>query len=310
MAPTNQKRSVRRSTTAITAFAATVMQFATQFAMPVRAAILCLLPALAMPAPAVAAGVRVQLQAQGDGTATIPLLHPFLDLNPNALLAISASDSNGTTGIDASYSSWWRITANGPNIPNDAHFWVLAFDTDSGFRHLTTEANTGGHVTILNHPRLNGHPDARPIVTREAFSGQPAIAWPFGVYYTGSAWAIFFEDIGREMPIGGTFSVFIPDEDEQSYVHTATAENINSSYTIFDSAGIDQSLPHRLFITHRWTGVYNDAWPETGWLFSHLIGNVGGSAMPVGAAFNVFIPAIFEDGFEMGSTVLWSDTVP
>ena len=57
--------------------------------------------------------------------------------------------------------------------------------------------------------------------------------------------------------------VFIPDDDEQSYTHIATAGNISGNYTIFDSAGIDQSQPHRVFVTQRYLTTYNDAWVGT-----------------------------------------------
>ncbi len=264
-------------------------------------------------APLSTAGVHAQMVAQGDGTTSITLDNPFLNNNPGALLIVSPSDFNAEYGVDVYYDTVrWKISANGPTIPSTAHFWVLGFDGDSGFRHLTTAGNTTGQLTRLDDPRLNGHPEAMPIVTRERSSTGVPVPFPFGTWYdtTAGKWTIFYEDTSKTMPLGATFSVFVPGPDDQSYIHTATAGNVNSNYTVFDSAGIDQSRPHRIFITQRWIGTYNDAWVGVGWLFSFLFGNVDGSSMPVGASFNVYIAPVFDDGFEMGSTVLWSSAVP
>ena len=64
-------------------------------------------------------------------------------------------------------------------IPSDARFWVLACDTDSGYRHLTTPANTSDPITTLSRPRFDGNPDARPIVTRERSSAGVPVSFPF-----------------------------------------------------------------------------------------------------------------------------------
>jgi hypothetical protein len=260
-----------------------------------------------------AAGVRVYLEAQGDGVgSTIDLSHPFLTGNPDALLAVSPADFNEPFGIQAYFSGIWRLSNNSSvPIPSDAHFWILAFDSDSGFRHTTTAENTSGHLTVLDHPRLNGTPNARPIVTRESTNG-PLIPWPFCAWYdsTIGRWTIFYEDTTKVMPLNASFSVFVPDADEPSYIHVATADNINGNYTIFSPPGFDGTRPHRLFTTQRFIGVHNDEWTAVGWLFSFLIGNPGGTDMPENAAFNVFVAPIFEDGFELADSSLWSATVP
>jgi hypothetical protein len=259
-----------------------------------------------------AAGVRVYLEAQGNGVnSTIDLDHPFLTGNPNALLAVSPADFNEPFGIQTYFSGIWRLSNNSAvPIPSDAHFWILAFDSASGFRHTTTAENTSGHLTVLDHPDLNGHANARPIVTRESTNG-PTIPWPFGTWYNSatSRWTIFFEDTTKVMQLDASFSVFIPDADDQSYIHTATAGNSNANYTVFAPAGFDGTRPHRLFATQRYIGVYNNEWTAVGWLFSFLIGNADGTDMPEGAAFNVFVAPIFEDGFELMNTSLWSATV-
>jgi len=259
------------------------------------------------------AGVRAQMVVQGDdASSTILLDHPFLNANPNALIVVSQAGWEVESAIHVYYSGAWRLSNNSvAAIPSSATFWILAFDVDSGFRHTTTSGNTAGHVTILDDPRLNGNPGARPIVTRESTNG-PAIPWPLGVWYNSSnaRWAIFYQDTTKIMPENATFSVFIPSGQDWSFVHTATAGNINLNYSVLNNPDIDQADPHRIFTTQLWQGVYNDHHIGMGWLFSFLVGNVDGGAMPESAKFNIFIAPIFEDGFEMGSTVLWSSVSP
>ncbi len=259
------------------------------------------------------AGVRAQLEVQGDGISnTILLDHPFLNNNPDAMMIVSQAGFEDPFAINTFYSVVWRLGNNSvAAIPADATFWILAFDEESGFRHLTTGANTSAHITTLDDPRLNGNPNARPIVLRESTNG-PAIPWPYGVWYSTASgrWTIFYQDITKIMPLNATFSVFVPDTDDWTFIHTATAGNITGNFTVLDNPDIDQLQAHRIFANQRFTGVYNDAEIGVGWLFSFLIGNTDNSAMPEGASFNVFIAPIFEDGFEMGSTVLWSSTSP
>lgn len=259
------------------------------------------------------AGVRAQIEVQGDDVSnTILLDHPFLNGNPDALLVVSQAGWEVESTIQVYYSGAWRISNNSvAAIPSSATFWVLAFDEDSGFRHTTTVGNIAGHITALDDPRLNFNPAARPIVTPETTNG-PAIPWPIGVFYsiTTDRWYIFYQDTTKNMPINASFSVLVPDGQDWSFVHTATAGNITNNFTVIDNPDIDQADPHRIFASQRWEGTYNDNHIGIGWLFSFLIGNVDGSDMPEDAKFNVFIAPIFEDGFEMGSTVLWSSASP
>lgn len=128
------------------------------------------------------AGVRVQMEVQGDGVSnTIFLAHPFLTGNPNALIIVSQSGWEDPGSINVYYSGGWRVYSNSiAPIPASAIFWVLAFDGCSGLRHTATASNTAFNYTVLDDPRLNGNPEAHPIVTPDATSG-PAIPWPIGV---------------------------------------------------------------------------------------------------------------------------------
>ncbi len=261
------------------------------------------------------AGVRVPIEVTGDGVSnTITLDHPFLNANPDALVVVSQFGWEVTSAVQVYYSALWRITNNSAApIPTGAKFWVMAFDGDSGFRHFTTSDNTTGHLTTLDDPRLNGNPDARPIVTPETTAG-PAVPWPIGVWYNTGAerWTIFFQNTAKTMPIGASFSVFIPSADDLSLIHTADAGNTTGNYTVLNHPEIDHLAPLWIFATQRWLGTYNDANIGASWLFSHIIGNTNGASMPNNSGFNVFIfdPTVFSDGFESGNTSGWSVTAP
>jgi len=279
-----------------------------------RSLIAFTLAALSLASAGSHAAIRGQLDVQGDGsTGTITLSHPFLSSNPDALLLAMPRDWNGDTGIDVDFEfTHWRLTSNGPVIPSNAHYWVLLFDEDSGFRHVTTAGNTSGHITTLDDSRLNEKPGACPVVTRERSASGVPVAFPFGLWYNPSPkrWVIYYEDITKTMPLDASFSVFVPKANEPCYVHQANAGNVNLNYTEFTSAAIDQAAPHRLFVAQRFEGTYNNEWLGVSWLFSHLFGNVDETAMPEGVAFHVFIAPLFSNGFEDAGTGLWSATVP
>jgi len=138
------------------------------------------------------------------------------------------------------------------------------------------------------------------------------VPYPFAVQYDVSSqrWWIRYENTSHTMPTNATFSVFVPDADDWTYIHTTTADNTNSNYTIFNPAGIDSLHQYRMFATPVLPGTINDEWIGAAWFLSNLIGNVDGTTMPEGVVFHVLVPPLFEDGFETGNTLLWSASVP
>ena len=79
------------------------------------------------------------------------------------------------------------------------------------FIHRAIAANTGAHVTTLNHPHCNGDPNAILMVTANWNPGGGAgvyNAHPIGVYYTGAAWTIFNQDLAN-MPLNAAFNVLV-----------------------------------------------------------------------------------------------------
>jgi hypothetical protein len=74
------------------------------------------------------------------------------------------------------------------------------------FIQLTSAANTAGNVTIIDNPLTNGDPDAIVLVTHR-WTGT-YLNHPTGVYYTGTQWAIFNEDLAA-MPLDIPFNVLV-----------------------------------------------------------------------------------------------------
>ena len=106
------------------------------------------------------------------------------------------------------------------------------------FVHTATADNSGGNTTLIDHPLINGNPDAIVLVTQNWNPGGPnAIGtWvynphPISVYYESGAykWGIANLDVA-EMPVGADFNVLIPTPDTSVFIHTATAGNFWEPY--------------------------------------------------------------------------------
>jgi hypothetical protein len=121
---------------------------------------------------------------------------------------LSATSSSGT-GIITSSGSGSALTIGSGAI----HVTGASTNSTStaAFTQVATAANIGGDSTIINNTLCNGDPNAILIVTPNWNPhGGPANYWnhTVGVYYTGSNWAIFNEDL-TTMPAGPAFNVLI-----------------------------------------------------------------------------------------------------
>jgi len=168
------------------------------------------------------------------------------------------------------------------------------------FVHVATSANIAKDSTVIDHPLTNGNPNAIIIVTPNWNPGGVGGTYdnhPIGVYYNiESQWAIFNQDLAP-MPVGAAFNVIILTTGTKVFVHTASAGNSAGDHTEIDNP-LTNGKPNALvFVTPNWNpggvggtydnhsiGVYYNAGK---W----AIFNQDGVAIPVGAAFNVFVPA-------------------
>jgi hypothetical protein len=116
------------------------------------------------------------------------------------------------TGVWYNGSVWGIYNDDQAAMPVGASFNVRVADiNDGGFIHRTTASNVFGDFTIIDSPNLNGQPGARVFVTHSFNPGGGAgryNAHTVGVWYTGSKWAIFNEDMSS-MATGLSFNVMV-----------------------------------------------------------------------------------------------------
>jgi hypothetical protein len=164
------------------------------------------------------------------------------------------------------------------------------------FVHVVTAANILGSETIIDHPLTNGNPNAIILVTPNYSPGGSCGCvfddHPIGVKYDGSKWRIFNQD-GWNMPVGAAFNVIIPTANV--FVHKATA--VSGDHTFINNPLTNGHPNAIIFVTPNLTPGGSSAWDEhpigvyySGTDSKWAIYNQDVSAMPVNAAFNVFVP--------------------
>jgi len=116
------------------------------------------------------------------------------------------------TGIWFDGSNWWAYNEDKTSMPAGVTFNVHPCDPNDGaYIHFANSSNTTLNYTILDNPNLNGQPGAKLLVTH---NWNPAGATPtynphpIGVWYTGSRWAIFNQDLAA-MPTTIAFNVLV-----------------------------------------------------------------------------------------------------
>lgn len=167
---------------------------------------------------------------------------------------------------------------------------------DKIYVHVATAGNIDGHRTTINHPDLNGNPDA-PIVFTQVWNINDIEGVyndnPTGLDYwaDGGRWIIFNEN-GAEMPIDAKFNVFIAD-DSEVYTHTADATNIYGPINQLTSLSSIPSINEFSFVffSNLWDATTNIPNPHpygTYW-FDGVRGlyRQNGGAIPEGAMFKV-----------------------
>ncbi len=182
----------------------------------------------------------------------------------------------------------------------------------TAYKHISTSANTGGHITTLDHPLLNGQPDAL-IFTMTVYNknGTETTGIDYanntGVWYNGSKWTIFNQNTKLPMTQGLTFNILIaPTGNPNVFNHLCTAKNTGGSGGTFgngswiDNIATNNNPNALLLVTQNWKGNYNDNTPVVSygggkWYISNTISSPNDLGvkleknMPVGASFNVMV---------------------
>lgn len=162
--------------------------------------------------------------------------------------------------------------------------------------HTATAANSSGNVTYLDDARINGNPNLILMATQNWSGTGVYNNHHIGVWYNSflRRWAIFNED-RIAMPRNASFfvysSIVAP---SQAFCQIASSANTSAHITYIDSATTNGHPELKLFVTpvYNPNNIYNNhaigVWYSTSrrqW----AIFNQDRAAMPVGAAFNVFV---------------------
>ena len=162
----------------------------------------------------------------GGASYTIELNDPAINDDPNAVIVYSTyynpnsmrNDFNYGMWYDASNGRWNIFKENLDPIDGGAAFSLL-IDEGTGdataFRHTTTAGNTSSNYTTIDHPSLNGKPEAYPVVAHNwGVTTDPIniiLDKTIGVWYNGSNWTIYTEDVSA-MPEDVIFNIYVADE--------------------------------------------------------------------------------------------------
>tara|TARA_B100002003_G_scaffold147565_1_gene136608 strand:- start:2 stop:970 length:969 start_codon:yes stop_codon:yes gene_type:complete len=177
--------------------------------------------------------------------------HPELDGNPDAILLVTQNWNPG--GIGGTYNNhgigvWytddhWAIFNQGGGNPIavGAAFNVRVITgLSSAATHLTVPTGNLSHYTLIEHPDLDGNPDALFLTTQSWKNNCCHITDPVIVGYDAiinQAWAIVNQNL-EQLPAGATFNLQIL-SGENDFVHTADAGNISGNWTFISHPELD-----------------------------------------------------------------------
>ena len=164
-------------------------------------------------------GNVITVQADGSSYA-LQLDNAAINDNPNAVLVYGTYWNPSGVRNDNNYGFWydgtrWNIYNNETttSIPANAAFNILIDDGTGGADYFIHDAVAPtSNYTTIDHPSLNGKPNAFPIVSHNwGTSGDPSnilLDTPIGVWYDGSNWTIYTEDVST-MPTNARFNVYV-----------------------------------------------------------------------------------------------------
>jgi len=146
--------------------------------------------------------------------------NPLLNNNPSAVFFLTKTWEFGV--YDVAHGGVWYSQGDSKwTIYNEDNLGTLQLNSsynyfipDAGstfFKHVATSDN---YITVIDHPLLNGNPNARILVLHD-YTNSPGqmgyINSEIGVWYDGNNWTIYTEDTSP-LFIGATFNVLVMNE--------------------------------------------------------------------------------------------------
>jgi microsomal dipeptidase-like Zn-dependent dipeptidase len=185
---------------------------------------------------------------------------------------------------------------------------VLMLHGQQAFRHVTNTTNTSGHITTLDHPQLNGNPNAMVFImpnynTNGADPSGADYQQNAGVWYNGSRWTIFNQNTKALMPMNLTFNVLIAPPGNVNYFTisctAASKTGLAPNAMVIDHPATNNKPYALLLVTQNWAGTYNDNSPIVSysngkWYISNnkylLTPEISAkTTLPIGARFNIMV---------------------
>jgi hypothetical protein len=189
---------------------------------------------------------------------------------------------------------WSVFDETEANMNVNLAFNVLNPTTNgTSFVHTVSAANTFNNWSLIDHPLLNGHPEAVFFITK-TWSNYVYDVNHVGIWYSTSSskWSVYNEDGSTPLTDSLTFNIFIPDASTSYYKHVA----VDSNYiTYLDNPLLNGNPNARIFVVHDYTtvpstsGYIND---EIGVWYDGASWSIYTESTPYlfpGATFNVLI---------------------
>ena len=161
---------------------------------------------------------------QGSSDSYSVIDHPQLNGNPNAIVVISTIYNPNNVYNNNNYSVWYSDTSQrwiifneslGAIPLNSAFNVLIQGDTVESFKHQATTANITGNYTVIEHPSLDNNPNAKFVFTHNwgqtGDSSNVVLDKTLSLWYTGSYWSIYTEDLSA-MPENILFDIVITED--------------------------------------------------------------------------------------------------
>ncbi|MEZ4874676.1 MAG: T9SS type A sorting domain-containing protein [Flavobacteriaceae bacterium] len=190
--------------------------------------------------------------------------HPDLNGNPSAQLVVShVWNPPGSGGIynthrtglyyDSIEGKWGVYNEDASNIVEGSSYFVYMEEGANMFVHIASAGNQGSDpsYTVLNHPDLNGNPEAQVVVSTYYNPNSSRNDFTYGTWYDGSFWNLYTED-ASPIQFDDAFMVAVNGIVAQNYRHAATAATISGNYTIIDHPLLNGNPDAKLVFLHNW----------------------------------------------------------
>ncbi len=231
--------------------------------------------------------------------------YPILNNNTSKIIVASAelgaSNKRNASALGMYYfANKWHIFNQSISLMQvDEIFNVLVSDaTDpNAFVHEVSMANLtfSSSISDLDHPSVNGKPNARIFVTAVWEKNSDFNNHPLGVVFFNNIWHVMNMD-GADLPVGMKINVIVNTSNSSSFVYTTSATSISSDYSAMDHFVSNAKPNAKIFVTpYQGTSVSPVINPNIVGLWystsrtKWTVFNESGFSMQQDASFNILV---------------------